>query len=100
VFVAGGCIAAQRTLPPGGGAFLEIEAGLASCRRVLGSDPGSCLDELFLVGTFLRRPPPELQIVPLEKDAILRAAARVTAPVPKRKAHDKVTEGPRSATLW
>src|ERR671929_74784 len=45
---------AERTLPPGGGAHLEVEAGLASARRGCGE---SDLDELFLVGTFLRRPP-------------------------------------------
>jgi excinuclease UvrABC nuclease subunit len=83
-FVSGGRVAAERTLPPGGGAHLEIEAGLAAARRAPGSDPGD-LDELFLVGTFLRRPPPELQVVPLDKDAILRAAARVTAPAPAAK---------------
>jgi excinuclease UvrABC nuclease subunit len=98
VFVSGGRIAAQRTLPPGGGAHLEIEAGLAACRRPPGSDPGSCLEELFLIGTFLRRPPPELQVVPLEKDAILRAAAKVTAPTPKRT---KPLDGGRDGLrLW
>src|SRR5262249_36807119 len=34
-FVAGGGVAAERALPPGGGAHLEIEAGLAACRRAL-----------------------------------------------------------------
>ena len=29
-FVAGGRVAAERTLPPGGGAALEVEAGLAA----------------------------------------------------------------------
>ena len=33
VFVAGGRIAAERTLPPGGGAALEVEAGLAAASR-------------------------------------------------------------------
>jgi DNA polymerase III epsilon subunit family exonuclease len=84
LFVAGGRVAAERTLPPGGGAHLEVEAGLAAARRVPGSDPAD-LDELFLIGTFLRRPPPELLIVPLDKAAILRAAARVTAPLPAAK---------------
>ena len=32
-FVAGGRVAAERTLPPGGGAALEVEAGLAASRR-------------------------------------------------------------------
>jgi DNA polymerase III epsilon subunit family exonuclease len=79
-FVAGGRVAAERSLPPGGGAHLEIAAGLAACRRALVSDTGLDLDELFLVGTFLRRPPAELQIVPLEKDAILRAMSRCQTP--------------------
>jgi len=71
-FLAGGRIAAERTLPPGGGAHLEVEAGLAAARRSGELD----LDELFLVARFLRRPPPELTIVPLERDAILAAATR------------------------
>jgi DNA polymerase III epsilon subunit family exonuclease len=84
-FVSGGRVCAERSLPPGGGAHLEIEAGLAATRR----DGELDLDELFLVGQFLRKPPPELRIVPLEKDAILRAAAQVvkhTQPVGKRAA--------------
>jgi len=71
-FLAGGRVAAERTLPPGGGAHLEIEAGLAAARR-----PGDLdLDELFLVARFLRRPPPELTVVPLEREAILRRRRR------------------------
>jgi DNA polymerase III epsilon subunit family exonuclease len=69
-FVCGGRVCAERTLPPGGGAHLEIEAGLAATRRG-GGDVD--LDELFLVGQFLRRPPPELRIVPLDREAIMRA---------------------------
>ena len=76
-FVAGGRVAAVRTLPPGGGAHLEIEAGLAAARRALATDEPGDLDELHLVGTFLRRPPPELAIVALEKNAILAAAKRL-----------------------
>jgi DNA polymerase-3 subunit epsilon len=79
-FVAGGRVAAERTLPPGGGAHLEIEAGLAAARRALATGEPGDLDELFLVGTFLRRPPAELFVVPLDKDAILAAAARAVAP--------------------
>jgi DNA polymerase III epsilon subunit-like protein len=77
-FVCGGRVCAERTLPPGGGAHLEIEAGLAACRRSGDLD----LDEVFLVASFLRKPPPELRIVPLEKEAILRAAAHVTRHTP------------------
>jgi DNA polymerase III epsilon subunit family exonuclease len=87
-FVAGGQVAAERTLPPGGGAHLEIEAGLAAARRALAAEEPGDLDELFLVGTFLRRPPAELFVVPLDKDAILAAAARAVAP------RAKVTAGP------
>ena len=41
-------------------------------------------DELLLVGAFLRRPGAELQIVPLERDAIIAAMARCQTPVSKR----------------
>jgi DNA polymerase-3 subunit epsilon len=80
-FVAGGRVAAERTLPPGGGAALEIEAGLAAANRqvqlsnrLLQGDSGELeLDELLLVDSFLRKPPPELRAAPLEREAILRA---------------------------
>ena len=83
-FIAGGRVAAVRTLPPGNGAHLEIEAGLAAATRAVRAAANNNLlqptdlDELFLIGTFLRRPPPELQIVPLERDAILAAVSRAT----------------------
>jgi DNA polymerase-3 subunit epsilon len=88
VFVSDGRVAAERTLPPGGGAHLEIEAGLAACRHAPVADSAAELEELFLIGTFLRRPPPEVRIVPLEKDAILRAMSRCQAP-------GRVDKGPR-----
>jgi DNA polymerase III epsilon subunit family exonuclease len=69
VFVAAGRLASERTLPPGGGAALEIEAGLAAAGRQGELD----LDELLLVDSFLRRPPPELRVAPLRREAILRA---------------------------
>jgi hypothetical protein len=94
-FIAGGRVAAERTLPPGGGAHLEIEAGLAAARHALVSDTACDLDELFLIGTFLRKPPAELQIVPLDKDMILRAAARCQTPGHVRKRHRGVR--PRDA---
>ena len=75
LFLAGGRVAAERTLPPGGGAHLEIEAGLAAAKR-----PGDLdVDELFLVARFLRRLPPELKVVPLEREAILAAARRISS---------------------
>jgi hypothetical protein len=80
LFVAGGRVAAERTLPPGGGAALEIEAGLAAAKRqvqasnrlLLGELGQLDLDELLLVDSFVRRPPPELRVAPLEREAILR----------------------------
>lgn len=88
-FVAGGRVAAERTLPPGGGAHLEVEAGLAAARHALAAEEPGDLDEVFLIGTFLRRPPAELQVVPLEKQAILAAAARVSSPTPNvPRGHD------------
>jgi DNA polymerase-3 subunit epsilon len=78
VFVAGGRIAALRTLPPGEGARLEVEAGLAASNNVAQSHlPPEEVDALLVIGTFLRRPPPELRVAPLEVDAILRLAAAV-----------------------
>jgi DNA polymerase-3 subunit epsilon len=84
VFVAGGRIAAERTLPPGGGAALEVEAGLAAARRpvspsntVLLGNSGIELDELLIVDSFLRKPPPELRVTPLRREAILRAAEAI-----------------------
>ncbi|HET8529231.1 MAG TPA: hypothetical protein VFL60_09990, partial [Gaiellaceae bacterium] len=78
-FVAGGRVCAERTLPPGGGAHLEVEAGLAAARRALREDEPGDLDELYLVGTFLRRPPPELKIVRLDRETILRTADAIAS---------------------
>jgi hypothetical protein len=97
-FVAGGRVAAERTLPPGGGAHLEIEAGLAAARRALTAEEPGDLDELFLVGTFLRRPPAELFVVPLEKQAILAAAARVSAPKAKLPSEHGPVPDPQRAS--
>jgi DNA polymerase III epsilon subunit family exonuclease len=77
-FVAGGRIAAVRSLPPGGGAAVEARAGLSAAREALAGPPALdavSADELVLVDGFLRRPPPELRVAPLEEDAILAAAA-------------------------
>jgi DNA polymerase-3 subunit epsilon len=102
-FVAGGRVAAERALPPGGGAHLEIEAGLAAARRALVSDTHGDLDELHLVGTFLRKPGPELAIVPLEKDAILAGARRVATPAVVRRSRVPVSDtgpGPEEPRLF
>jgi DNA polymerase III epsilon subunit family exonuclease len=77
IFVAGGRVAAVRTLPRGDGARLEVEAGLAAANEPTTTaqvEPEE-MDALLLVGTFLRRPPPELRVAPLEAQQILRRAA-------------------------
>jgi DNA polymerase-3 subunit epsilon len=77
IFVAAGRVAAVRTLPRGDGARLEVDAGLAAANRPPTTsqvDPEE-MDALLLVGTFLRRPPPELRVAPLEAQQILRRAA-------------------------
>ena len=63
--VAGGRVAAVRTLPPGGARTPELEAALAEARRSPPSLAPEHADELHLVASFLRRPPPELRVVPL-----------------------------------
>jgi DNA polymerase III epsilon subunit family exonuclease len=65
VFVSGGRVAAVRTLARGPAARIEIEAGLAEARGAEASLAPEDADELLLVGSFLRRPPPELEIVRL-----------------------------------
>jgi DNA polymerase III subunit epsilon len=62
-FVARGRLAAVRTLPAGPGAALELESGVAEARAATASLAPEDADELLLVGSFLRRPPPELTVV-------------------------------------
>jgi DNA polymerase III epsilon subunit family exonuclease len=75
-FVSGGRIVAARTQLPGHAGEVELAAGLAAVARADGprvsETQGVDADELLLVASFLRRPPPELQVVPL---ADLRRAA-------------------------
>jgi DNA polymerase III epsilon subunit family exonuclease len=71
-FVSGGRVAAARTLLAGAAGRVETEAGLAAAARAEASLAPADMDELLLIGSFLRRPPPELRIVPL---ADLRRAA-------------------------
>jgi DNA polymerase III epsilon subunit family exonuclease len=72
-FVRCGRVAAVRTVPPGAGARLELEAGLAEARRAEPSAAPEDEDELLLLASFLDRPPPELTVLPL--DRLTRAAA-------------------------
>ena len=73
IFVSG-TVVVRRTVPCGGGARLEIEAGLAEIARkeVCGTVP-EVVDELLLIASFLRRPPPELHVVALDRDAVIAA---------------------------
>jgi excinuclease UvrABC nuclease subunit len=73
VFVAGGRVADARMLPSGAGAVLEVRAGLAAARAAEPSHAPEDAEELLLVGTFVRRPPPELAVLPLDERAILAA---------------------------
>jgi DNA polymerase III epsilon subunit family exonuclease len=75
LFVAGGRIADRRTLPPGAG-HLEVEAGLAAAGRARQAEE---IDELLLLDGFLRKPPPELRVVPLQRESILAAAAALAS---------------------
>jgi DNA polymerase-3 subunit epsilon len=73
IFVAG-AVVARRTVPRGGGASLEVEAGLADVRHAGGGDlDAAAADELLLIASFLRRPAPELRVAELDRDAIVAA---------------------------
>ena len=72
-FVSGGRVVAARTLLPGGAGLVEVDAGLAAARLAAPSVGPEDTDELLLVGSFLRRPPPELTVVPLDRERILAA---------------------------
>jgi len=72
-FVSGGRVVASRTLLPGGAGRLEVEAGLAAARLAAPAVGPEDTDELLLVGSFLRKPPPELLVVPFDARRILTA---------------------------
>jgi DNA polymerase III subunit epsilon len=72
-FVSGGAVRAVRSLPPGGGARLEIEAGIALCRNSEAVDDpleAGQAEDLMLLHGFIRRPPPELTVLPLDAQRI------------------------------
>jgi DNA polymerase-3 subunit epsilon len=73
-FLAGGRIQAVRTIPPGAGGRLELEAGVAAARMGALELDAEAVDELLLVGSFLQRPPPELEVRPLAACTERRAA--------------------------
>src|SRR5262249_10895783 len=73
-FVCGGGVCAVPPLPPGAGARLEIQAGLPLCRATRGRSPGPLTppqaEALRLLDGFVRRPPPELAVLPLQGELI------------------------------
>jgi DNA polymerase-3 subunit epsilon len=82
VFVCGATVCAVRRLPPGPGARLEVEAGLAHCRSARAAAPEALAPEqaedLMLVDGFIRRPPPELAVLPLDGERIAAHLAGVS----------------------
>ena len=68
--VAQGSVAAVRLIPQGLGASAEAAALVADARRATPARGPEVADELRLVASFLRRPPPELRVTALERDAI------------------------------
>ena len=78
-FVCGGSVCAVRALPAGANARLEVGAGLALCAAA--RDHAEDLltpeqaEDLLLISGFVRRPPPELSVLPLDADRILAQLA-------------------------
>jgi excinuclease UvrABC nuclease subunit len=73
-FVCAGRIVNQRKLPPGTSARAEIEAALTTATHASMNGPShdpDHLDELLVIGSFLKHPPPELRVLPLDADQIL-----------------------------
>ena len=68
--LADGRVAAIRLLPRGPGVVPETAALLAAAERGSASARPEDVDELRLVASFLRKPPPELRVTTLERDAI------------------------------
>ncbi len=72
-FVAGGRVAAVRSVAEGPAGRVEVEAGLAEAALAELSFAPEDADELLVVAGFLRRPGPELRIVSLDAAEILAA---------------------------
>jgi len=68
--IAGGRVAASRLVPLGPAAAIEIATLVAEAEVATGSRAPEDADELRLVASFLRRPPPELRVAPLDGEAI------------------------------
>ncbi len=68
--IAAGRVAAARLVPRGPGAGQEAAALVAEAEHTTLSHAPEDADELRLVASFLRRPPPELRVGTLDVDAI------------------------------
>jgi len=80
VFVAAGRVCAVRTLMPG--TELEVDTGLAETQAAVAAGVSFApqhADELSLLESALARPAPELEQLPLSREAILRRCARRAA---------------------
>ncbi len=72
-FVCSGGICAIRSLPPGAAARLQVDGALALCRSSAsraGTLTPEQAEDLLLLDGFVRRPPPELAVLPLERERI------------------------------
>ncbi len=77
VFVAGGRVASVRRPARGGGAAVEAAAGVAEALRSA-ANPSVApedADDLLCLAGFIRRPPPELRVLPLDAARIAAACA-------------------------
>ena len=73
-FVSEGAVRTVRSLAPGAGGRLEIEAGIALCRSGQELDDpltAGQAEDLMLLHGFIRRPPPELAVLPLDAERIV-----------------------------
>jgi excinuclease UvrABC nuclease subunit len=79
-FICAGRVCAVRSLPPGPGVRLEINAGLTLCRvaseKVAETLTPTEAEDLLLLAGFVRRPPPELAVLPLDAERIAAHVAR------------------------
>jgi DNA polymerase III subunit epsilon len=76
-FVRAGAVCAIRSLPPGAGARLEINAGLTIARHIPRTQEpltGEQAEDMLLLGGFVHRPPPELTVMSLDDVPLWRAA--------------------------
>jgi DNA polymerase-3 subunit epsilon len=90
-FLCSGRVCAVRSLPPGAGARLEVGAALALCRtaRERADEPltPDQAEDLLLLDGFVRRPPAELAVLPLD-------AERIRVHLLERRSHRTFTAKP------